>query len=352
MASQWTWDDLLKMFRMLGGTADNIVVKTGARGRGLMASDPERPILVRVPRNLLFSLDDVAFEGDELKLRRMANFDEATRQFFDNYQAGFSWGAGGREESIAFIAALDALPADVRALLAEEFGFKELLEGDPLERAEKRFLESRLLRWDGQDFIMPLIELANHDPAGLPYRKEEDLNIQGKVKDEVLVVYGAHDTFSIFQTFGFVSIEPGAFSLPTRVQVEGGELLIFRDTGTAVQRGKIWAPQLGVTGPARSLSFLMIGHRSMPRQPRGVFRSLAREAHVAKPDECFDSVLQFNWAKFLRLLTALEPHDGEMVQTLRKMARIQLQAISHCMGSLDLEPQMPAQRETWSMSIE
>ena len=94
----------------------------------------------------------------------------------------------------------------------------------------------------------------------------------------------------------------------------------------------------------------MIGHRGMPQQPRGIFRAAVAGAQIYKADEVFDIILQFNWASFLNLLTMLEPHEGDAVVTLRTVVRYQLEAISHCIGSLEIEAP-PAKEEVWSLSI-
>src|SRR5436309_2711663 len=128
MLQEFSWDEMLRMLRLLGGMAENIVpaAEAGSGGRGLMAASPETPVHVRVPPNLLFTVDDVEFADDRLRLKKSANAGEAERLFFESYEAGFSWGAA-RAETVSFINHFDTLPADVRALLGEEFGFKDLL---------------------------------------------------------------------------------------------------------------------------------------------------------------------------------------------------------------------------------
>jgi hypothetical protein len=41
-----------------------------------------------------------------------------------------------------------------------------------------------------------------------------------------------------------------------------------------------------------------------------------------------------------------------MVQTLRKVVRSQLEAMSHCIGSIELEASEPVKEEVWSFSIQ
>jgi len=46
------WHDMLTVFRALGGTADNICLRHGERGRGIFPVDPGRPIAIHIPENL------------------------------------------------------------------------------------------------------------------------------------------------------------------------------------------------------------------------------------------------------------------------------------------------------------
>lgn len=359
MVQTFSWDEIVGMFRLLGGTAENIVRLSGG-GRGLRVGDRERPVHLRVPRILMFRAEDVEFVDEQARLKKTADVGDAERLFFDRYQTSLSWGAGGRSEAESFVDQFDALPADVRALLAEEFGFASLLHGSTLERAQKWFLKSRVLHLGGSDFVAPMIELANHGPNGLTWFGEEGLNIRGMVSDELRVAHGAYDSFSQFRTFGLVRSEPpGAFSLPTEVQFPDRRLCILQDTDSCVQDGKVRVPSLKFEDGLGTLPFVVIGHRGAPQQPRGIFRAAAAEAQIEKPDEVFDVILQFNWGSFLKLLMALEPHEGDAVVTLRKVVRYQLDTMSYCVGGFDdgakpstrEEAKPPAKQDVWSLSI-
>jgi hypothetical protein len=350
-APQWDWDNMLKVFRALGGTAQNLVFREGALGRGLFPVDPSRPVLLRLPRNLLFRVDEVEFAGERMMLKPTANVGQAERMFFEGYENAFSWGGGGRTESVAFIAALDLLPADVRDRLSAEFGFESLLNGDPIERAGRRFLGSRYIRLANEEFVMPLIELTNHDPGGLPFQTgAAGLHIEGKVSGEVLTCYGAHDAFSIFHTFGFANREPGSFSLGMKLEWEGMNIMIERNPARPEKRGKDWIPQLTSNGNTHTLSFLMIGHPKYPRLSRGAFSTLMRQVGMKNRDEAFDRILRFNWMRYLRLLEVLEPYEGEMIVTLRKVVRYQLEAMCHCIGSREPEAEVLPAGQVWSLS--
>jgi len=347
MPEALSWDEMLRMFRLLGGTAENIT--SGGSGRGLMAMDSEHPVHVHVPTSLLFNVQDVEFADDQLRLRKNANSADAERLFFDGYQEGFSWGASGRSEGLSFVEWFDALPDDVRSLLAGEFGFEYLMEGDAIERAEKWFLKSRSMQLGDSYYLAPVLELANYGAGGLTWYYERGLNIHGAVTNEVAVTYGAYDSFSAFRVFGLVTREPGAFSQRTEVLLGDRRISILQDT-PPVEDARIAVPTLEFEVGVGNLPFLMLGHRRMPKASRGIFRNIAAKARIEKPDEVFDTVMQFNWAIFLKLLDVLTPYDGDAVVKLRTVVRYQLEAMSCCFGSSEGEKE-PAQEELWSISI-
>jgi hypothetical protein len=360
-ARHWSWDEMLKFFRMLGGVCENITLRQGASGRGLFPANAANPILLRVPLDLLFDHNNLEFVGDRLQLKPAANVPDAHRIFFDRYEDAISWGGGGREQSMEFITALDSLPDNVRDVLIADFEFEDLLVGDRITRAQRSFLKSRSIRSGDRSYVMPLIELANHDPAGIPFELGEALRIEGNTHDEILVSYGAHDALSAFRAFGVVSREPGSFSVPLNIPTKPLPIHIDRETNIAVKRGADWLPEMRIAEGQCELSYLMIGHRKLPRLSRGIFRRLMLETGLDSADEAFDSILNHNWTQCLKLLEALEPHEGEMIAALRKAVRYQLESMSCCIGSRepDVDPRSlrrdaesrPAE-QAWGMSIQ
>jgi hypothetical protein len=185
---------------------------------------------------------------------------------------------------------------------------------------------------------MPLMELANYSENGLGYSRGErdSLEVRGTPQDEVFVRYGRHDTFAMFYTFGFVAPKSHAHSLPMRTRLQKMELTIEWNTRVQLRRGEFLIPQLRRDGGSLTLSYLAIGDAKFPRLSRGTFQTLMREAGVQNPDEAFDFILHYNRKKFLGLLAALEPHNGQMVDTLRRMARHQLEAMTRCIGTREI----------------
>lgn len=329
-----SWGKMLEEFSALGGVVENIV----PRKCGLYAIDPAESVLVRVPRDLVIRVGDIEFIDGRILVGEAAGTPKPARRFFERYANAFSWGAARKSENIAFLTALDALPVEIRSVLIAELGLGALLQGDFDERVQRRFLHSRRVVWRGQRVIAPLIELANYGMDGLRYERGASLQIQGNVRDEARVRYGGNDAWSIFHQFGIVSPEPAAFSLRMTANFVGSELLIGRKITESTPRGGDRVPKVTVEKGRITLSYLMLGHRKFPGLPRGTFRALLGEAGVKNADELFDEILRFNALKFIHLLKALEPYEGEMISTLRTMARYQLEAMACCIGSRKLDP--------------
>lgn len=361
-AAEWSWKEMLGFFRALGGVAENLEFRAAPAG-GLFPVDESQPVLLRVPPALLFSVNDIAFEDNKMRLRDTANVGEAERLFFEKYQTAFSWGGTAGAESRAFVAALDRLPSEIGDLLASDFGFEFLLEGEPELRARSHFLASRTIGTAEAEILAPILDLADHDTTGFACEYVQGLQIAGHASGEIFRSHGVHDALSGFMNWGTAFAQPGAFSLPLRAEWNSREMLIGRDLKRSMMHGKAWVPEMRVDANRVKLSYLMIGHRRLPRLSRGIFRALMREAELSNPNELFDQILYFNWSKILQLLALLEPYEGEQIETLRRTARYQLEAISHCVGSREVEQdQLQAEQsapadaapaeQVWQISIQ
>jgi len=196
------WQEMLDALCALGGAAQNIAPGKGAFGRGLVAVNPAEPVLLRIPQNLLVPVNDIECTDGRIGIAPSSTVGESERRFFEAYEETFSWGAGGRSESSVLVGSLDRLPAQVRELLIADFGFGDVLEGDIASRALTQFLRSRAAFWRQGFVIAPVLELANRSPEGLRYERGTHLQIQGYVRNEILIRYGNEDACSTFFRFG------------------------------------------------------------------------------------------------------------------------------------------------------
>lgn len=330
------FDDMLDEFRALGGTADNVGIGQGALGRGLFAADPAKPVVIRVPENLLLDAGDVAFEQGRLRAGPTSKLGAREKSFLESYYERFSWGDEGRAEIARIFEQAAALPPDLRHALhaVHRCGDWFLDATDAL--VQDRFLHSRSVTYKGRVVMMPVVELANHG-AGPDFGVSDGVTIGGVFPGEVLIRYSDTDAFGVFLNWGFASPQSVALSIRLAGAVEQTRLKIGRDMDrfTVAERTKI--PVLAPGGDGMPvLSFLMIGHRQFPRFPRGIFYKVMRQAGFAGVEESFDTIHHANRMHFLDLLLALEGVEAPIAHTLRRMALYQLQDMSFCIGARDI----------------
>lgn len=333
------WDEMLAEFRALGGTADNLRLDDGPLGRGLFVIDPTRPFLLRTPPGLLVNVADIVFRDGVLTVAQNAQLGEGERKFFEAYHAHFSWGGGGRAEIERIFEQAAELPSELRHKLASQYHCGPWFDDPSQELIQKLFIETREFGGlAGREVMMPMIELANHGP-GCSYLAEDGISLKGTVRDEVTVLYTDIycDAYDIFRSWGFASEGNVAFSAElVGFPVGATRFYIERNTRGANVGSRPVLPTLQRKGDDVKLNFLMLGNSRMPRLCRGNFRNLFRSFGLEDVDEAFDRIRAVNHQHFLALLTDLEPLNGEMVNALRRMARMQLQALTRCYGSREL----------------
>lgn len=324
---------MLEAFRSLGGTAENIRMDAGEEG--LSPRDPDQPVLLRVPENLLFPEDALEVAEGSLRLKITEDVSQPARDFFARYEHVFGQGIFAR--AAATIVALDSLPAQVKQVLSEDFGMHESFEGDRARRIETAFIERRAIRAAERRVVAPVLELARHDPRGLAIQHERGIRIAGPAAHGVRIFPVFHDSLAIFQRFGFAAAQPAAFSLPMSFVCDGIEIAIGRKMHLGDRRGEVTMPQLNVVArDSLELSHLMIGHAGSPPLARGIFRARLRDADVKDPDAHFDRITRENTARLLKLLDVLEGEEGQTILTLRRMARHQLEAMSWSIGAHEI----------------
>ncbi|HTT84927.1 MAG TPA: hypothetical protein VMF67_15735 [Rhizomicrobium sp.] len=330
MQTQWSSEEMLEALRALGGTAENIRVDE-SKG-ALFACDPERPVVLRVPENLLFPLEGFEFANGFLRLKDPEHGLRDARDFLGHYEIVVGRPLFARAE--ATVAAFDSLETAVKDVLAGDFGLRTSFEGDPAWRIERQFIERRAIRRGGGWVVAPVLELAEPDARGLAIDMGNGLRIAGAAPDGVRAIYPFQDPLAIFQRFGSAAPQPVAFSLPMTFWSGGIEISIARDLHLGDRRGEVIVPQLNVVARDRLvLSHLMLGHSAYPRLARGIFRARMSEAGLSDADAQFDRIVLENTARLLGLLDMLEENKDQATDSLRTMARHQLEAASWSIGT-------------------
>lgn len=336
VSKKWTWDKMIAEFRALGGVADNICEKKGPLGRGIFPIDAALPIVIRVPDNLLFDAENIAFENGQLRVKEKTPGREREEEFFEKFENVFSWGGGGREDCEAKIAMLLNLPEKIRDMLIADFGLKGIFRDSNDETIQNKFLQSRKIRYQDKSVIMPVLELANHGTTGKTFQFQNGIGLKGTFDGEVLARYSATDPFGIFCGWGFPSDELVAFSLPMALGNKNRRMLIQRNIAQRAVKGQFRVPKMTRNGNRLALSYVMLGNAKFPRLAKGIFYQLMKDVGQINAEELFDRIVHFNVKKFLTLLSALEEFEGDAITELRRVARFQLEAISYHVGSRKL----------------
>ena len=331
--SDRAWQEMLAEFRALGGTADNICLRDGPNGRGIFPVDTAKPVAIRIPPNLLLDTRDAEFAAATFRVAASSKAPARERAFFEAYENRFAWGGGGRAEIERIFAEAQALPETLRHTLKSEYECGEWFDPPTESLIADRFINSRCLRYPDRKVIMPIVELANHGvgpscsitPAGIAF--------QGKFEGEVVAKYADFDPHGVFATWGFAYEQPQAFSMALGGKVGGRMVQIGRDLGSLPPALEYWIPAMSADTEGARLQFLMIGNRRHPRLCKGIFYKLMRQAGLSGFEDAFETMQHANRMHFLKLLALLEQAEGPMVQTLRRMARFQLQAMSYCYGA-------------------
>jgi hypothetical protein len=343
MNNDASWREMLDEFRVLGGTAENICMREGPRGRGLFALDPSRPAVLLAPENLLLPAEEAQFRDGAFFVAPESRMAAREKAWLERYENEFSWGHGGRTEAEAWLEPIWALPGEIREKLAQQFGMPYCAGEQTSAAIQKRFLESRTIERNGRKVVMPIIELVNHDSGARAYDLTRGVGVSGTFADEILVSYCENDAFGLFQNFGFLSEERIAFSRSLTLNRLNPQIRVVRE----LMQGQVYSlkgpPDMSVRLPNISreegrirLSFLMIGNRISPTLPRSAFHRAFRAAGMQAGDEIFDVIRHMNVMLFLDLLASIEKLETPFAVTLRTMCRFQLEAISHCFGTREI----------------
>lgn len=331
------WEEMLEEFRALGGIADNVRLDDGPLGRGLFPIDPSKPIRVLIPESLLVDLKYITIGIDGVfRLHPEAPVGEHERFFLENYQRDFSWGIS-HQDSKALLQMVHEAPVELREFLESPLETSEWLAGPFPKAIGERFLSSRVYsRVTGRAVIMPIVELANHGPNTGYEDDGQVIGLSGLFSGEILVQYNSGDPLDFFHGWGFASpTERFALSLAFRLETSSGPIVIKRDRDPfAIDTDKKpFYPEVSMEGDELTLSSLLLGHKDMPLLPRSIFYQLMRDFSRSGAEEIFEKIQHINRMQFYKLNALSESAAPQLGRMLRDLARYQLEAMSHYIGT-------------------
>ena len=321
------WDRLLETFRGFGGIADNVIQRPGPLGLGVFPIEPAQPIELRVPEHLLIPVERIALQDGSVILKNDRGFPQGYADWFQSFQAHYSWGAEARQHIQVFENSMQSLPSMLREQLSS-LGLGSQLNQIPQTTNQQhifdRFVETRQIQFNNSMVLMPIIELINHSPQGKSWEINSDsIAASGSFDDEILIRYSFSDPLRRLIQYYFNCKEPTGFSVNLRLKYNN--LNIFVVGGINFQPEKPCAvkshhTQIYIYKP-------LLGSAGSPKMPRILFRKSLKNLNI-DADELFERIQHLNRIALIRLLENLESVPGPASTQLKTACLDQLVVLS------------------------
>nr|WP_115094575.1 hypothetical protein [Synechococcus sp. UW106] len=327
------WQQFLDEFRSFGGVAENIIQRHGEIGLGIFPIDPQEPLEIKVPEHLLVPADNVDLRDGAVVIKDHSRFPMGYPDWFQRYQALYSWGADGEASVTRFEQGLLDLPETVLKALQQHglYNQAERLTGTSFQLSMlQQFLKSRCVGRRGRLLVMPIVELINHysNANGWTDGRDGSIGVKGAYTTEVLVRYSYTDPLRRLMTYGFNSAEPMAFSLPLRVVHRGKEVIISGRGG-----GKWFSPpKMKLKNSKLVINKPLLGYQRMPKLPKTLFLKACEAEYHIHGAELFDQIRHANTAAIIDLLRVLKHQADPVANQLMQGCLDQLDALSQQIG--------------------
>ena len=111
------WIKLVEEFRFFGGIANNVFQREGTHGLGLFPIDPNQIVELHVPDSLLVSTDNIELYDGKVLLKDHSFHPKGFGDWYQKFQAEYSWGAEAQTNIQSFENKLENLPRNLLKLL-------------------------------------------------------------------------------------------------------------------------------------------------------------------------------------------------------------------------------------------
>ena len=323
------WTSLIEEFRGFGGTATNVFQREGEFGLGLYPIEPSKPVELRAPKNLLVPTDNIILENGNIVIKNDDVFPSGYSDWYERFQAGFSWGAEAKHSIQSFEEGLRSLPKDC-LLLLEKFGFyvssDRYPQGKEADAVFQRFIKTRQINWQGNTYLMPIIELINHSPRHQSWGlSDNDIHVKGKFDGEMFVRYSIADPLIRLIQYGFNCREPMCFSINQKLTHNNRTILI---------RGGInYEPLKPLKIEMQKNKFIinnpLLSHTKNPKLPRKIFKESLKEYSYIDADELFEQIHMRNNIALIKILKSIAGSRSQVAHKLINACLDQLEILRH-----------------------
>ena len=331
------WDALVETFRSFGGIANNVIQREGALGLGLFPIDSSQPVELRVPDYLLVATNNLELRNGAVTIKDASLYPEGFREWYEGFQADYSWGAEARHSIKSFENGLrsfsDSLKQKLKNihLLDIEKRCPGINEEEELFR---RFIATRRINYRGENVLMPMIELVNHSPTQSSWALDKDsIAIQGQYDGEILVRYSASDPLRRYLQYGFNCKETLGFSLEMKLKHRGQEIFI--------EGGINFEPMKLISTTQKDQKIILtkplLSSYNRPRMPKKLFRDSCKALEGINSDELFEQIHQKNRLILISLIKSLGANNTIAENGLKKCFLDQIDILGHYYGIKNAE---------------
>ena len=324
------WDFLLSRFRSLGGIAENVFQKESKFGRGIFSINPNLKSRIFTPTQLMIKKEDIYLEGNYLRLNKDKGYSQEIIDFFNFYQDNFSWGRGGRQTTESFEQGLTLLSSDLKQLIKKNFlvDIEQRHKGDWKNVIKNQFLKARSFKFAQDSFIVPMLELVNHEVNAYPFIKRfngmSTPNYPPR-ESELTYVYGCSSPINRVFTYGFFCEEPIVFSLPFIINFQESRRNLIckgKDLKDDQIKYQLNDYQVVVDG-------IPIGSMNKPSFIKDYFKYLCELTNLQNlSQEIFSKIIRFNYLRRQEIFGHLKPIDHDSCRMLSKAINYELDSIS------------------------
>jgi hypothetical protein len=292
-----TIDDLIALFRQLGGQFDNVEIRhSDDAGYYCYSLDNSKNSIISCPANLLVDVEDLDINEDGLFISRPENYGphiDFLKQYFAFHfnKAAVSWHTERKRQ-------IESLSDKDVAVISNIFPPKmyNLEKYNGLEFEKKRILECHNIRHRGKKVIMPFVSLVNYNKKGQTFDVSDDkISISGKFNGEVFAKYNFDDVLKIATGYDFITDTKFIYSIPLSYRMANGrKMIINRNTHEAKPLGNDrWKPLIKVTQDAITLSWFPLHMEGAAIYPAVIARIVAEETNVSAENILFNVSHEF-----------------------------------------------------------
>jgi len=326
------WTKLIEGFKSFGGVASNIVQRKGRHGLGLFPIDPNQIVKLHIPKSLLVSTNNLELREGKVVIKDKSVHPEGFADWYEKFQADFSWGAEAQPNIQNFESELQNLPNNVLnhlqalGLINQKVRFSSK---ENLENIFERFILSRQIFWNDKCVLMPIIELVNHSPAESGFIvNDQGISIGGKYSDEVLVRYSNCDPLRRFIQYGFVCKERLGFSLNVNV-VHNGKKIAVKG---GINKEPLKPASINVEQNIITINQPLLGSFDNPKYPKMLFQKTVEQVCGINSDELFEQIYRSNRLELISIIKKTVNIKGDFIIDFQESCFQQLEAISAHIG--------------------